>query len=290
MPTVTLGAYKAHTLETGCFRLDGGAMFGVVPKTIWSHTNPADDRNRISLGLRVLLLEGHGRRILVDTGIGHKFPAKLEDIYAVDHSRHTLERSLDALGLEVADITDVVLTHLHFDHAGGGTKKDGDRIVPRLPKARYHVQRRNYENAASPNLREKASYFHENFTPLMEAGVLNLWDGPQSPWPSVSIFTTDGHTHGHQCVRVEDGGQVLYYVADLIPTATHVRVPFVMGYDVEPLRSMAEKAAFLARASDEKAWVCLEHDADVALARPERKGSDFGWGVKVPANAEGVPA
>lgn len=277
MPILNLGAYRAVTLESGTFALDGGAMFGTVPKTIWAKTNPADERNRIRLGLRLLLLEGHDRRILVDTGIGHKFAPKYEDIYAVDHSRWTLESALAAHGIGVDDITDCVLTHLHFDHAGGGTTRDGDHLRPRLPHARYYVQRANYETARAPNLRERASYFPENFAPLMEAGVLTLWDGAQSPWPGVSLWTADGHTRGQQFVRVEGGGQVLYYVADLIPTATHVRIPYVMGYDVEPLRTMDEKAAFLARACDEGAWVCLEHDPDIALARPTRKDPDFAW-------------
>src|SRR2546425_6346104 len=177
MPSLTLGGWSAHTLETGRLRLDGGAMFGSVPKPVWSRTHPADDRNRITLAMRALLLEGEGRRILVDTGIGTKFPPKLVDIYAVDHSEHTLERSLAALGLGVEDVTDVVLTHLHFDHAGGATRGAGGRIVPRLPRARYHVQRKNLDNARRPNPRERASYLPENFEPLIEANVLELWDG-----------------------------------------------------------------------------------------------------------------
>ncbi len=283
MPALDLGPYRACTLESGIFGLDGGAMFGTVPKTLWARTNPADERNRIRLGLRLLLLEGHGRRILVDAGIGHKFTPKYEDIYAVDHSRCTLEGALSARGLTVEDVTDCVLTHLHFDHAGGATKRDGDRLVPRLPRARYYVQRANYENASRPNPRERASYLPENFVPLMEAGVLTLWEGPQSPWPGITTWTAAGHTRGQQFVRVEGGGTVLYFVADLIPTATHVRVPFVMGYDVEPLRTMEEKTAFLERACDEGAWVCLEHDPEVALARPMRKEPDFAWAETVPA-------
>jgi glyoxylase-like metal-dependent hydrolase (beta-lactamase superfamily II) len=283
MPSLTLGDWRAHTLESGFFALDGGAMFGTVPKTIWSRTNPADERNRIRLGLRVLLLEGHGRRILVDAGVGHKFDAKYTDIYGVDHSRHTLEGGLAAHGMGVEDVTDCVLTHLHFDHAGGSTKREGDRLLPRLPRARYYVQRANLDNALRPNLRERASYLPENFAPLQEAGVLELWDGPRSPWPGVSVWTADGHTRGQQFVRIEGGGQVLCYVADLIPTATHVRIPFVMGYDVEPLRTMEEKSAFLARACDEGAWVCLEHDPTVALARPVRKEPDFAWADTVAA-------
>src|SRR5437773_9792696 len=202
MPSLPLGGWSAHTLETGRLRLDGGAMFGSVPKPVWSRTHPADDRNRITLAMRTLLLEGEGRRILVDTGIGTKFPPKLVDIYAVDHSEHTLERSLAALGLGVEDVTDVVLTHLHFDHAGGSTRRDGDRLLPRLPRARYYVQRRNWETALAPNPRERASYMPENFRPLEEALVLTFWDGPGEPWPGFQIFTAEGHTRGQQLVRI----------------------------------------------------------------------------------------
>jgi glyoxylase-like metal-dependent hydrolase (beta-lactamase superfamily II) len=265
-------------------------MFGSVPKTIWGKTNPADERNRIRLAMRLLLIEGEGRRILVDTGIGNKFAPKYEDIYAIDHSRGTLESGLAGLGLALDDITDCVLTHLHFDHAGGATARDGDRLRPRFPRARYYVQRANHDAAREPNLRERASYLPENFAPLMESGVLTLWEGAQSPWPGISLWTADGHTRGQQFVRVEGGGRVLYYVADLIPTASHVRVPYVMGYDVEPLRTMDEKAAFLSRACDEGAWVCLEHDPDIALARPVRKDPDFAWSETVRAESPAAAA
>src|SRR5438093_12434554 len=151
MPSLMLGAWSVHTVETGRLRLDGGSMFGSVPKPVWSKAHPADDRNRITLAMRCLLLEGEGRRILVDVGIGEKFTPKLMDIYGVDHAETTLERSLAALGLGVEDVSDVVLTHLHFDHAGGATALRGGAPAPRLPRAHYYVQRRNWENALRPN-------------------------------------------------------------------------------------------------------------------------------------------
>lgn len=280
-----VGAWQVQVLETGTLRLDGGSMFGSVPKPLWSRTHPADERNRIELAMRVLLLEGHGRRVLVDTGIGDKFSPKLADIYGVDQSRHTLERSLADIGLGVGDVTDVILTHLHFDHAGGATRDAGGTLVPRLPNARYHVQRRNWENAQRPNPRERASYMPENFAPLEAAGVLRLWEGPGEPWPGVEVFTAEGHTRGQQLVRVHGGGTTLYYVADLIPTRSHVRIPFVMGYDVAAIETMAEKRALLERASAENAWVCLEHDPVVALGRPRVADDDFAWADEVPAAA-----
>jgi glyoxylase-like metal-dependent hydrolase (beta-lactamase superfamily II) len=284
MPTLTLGAWRVTTLETGYLWLDGGAMFGSVPKVIWSRAHPADDRNRIRLAARCLLLEGEGRRILVDDGVGDKFPPKLRDIYRVEQDVHTLERSLAALGLGVEDVTDLVLTHLHFDHAGGSTRLQGGVPVPRLPRARVHVQRRNWENAARPNPRERASYLPEDFVPLEQAGLVRLWDGPQRPWPGIETSCADGHTRGQQFVRVSGPEGTLYFVADLIPTASHVRIPFVMGYDVAAIETMQEKRALLERAADEGAWICLEHDPAVALARPRREGEDFAWAETVPAD------
>jgi len=284
MPTLTLGPWTVHTLETGYLWLDGGSMFGSVPKPLWSKAHPADERNRIRLAMRCLLIEGQGRRILVDDGVGDKFAPKLVDIYRVDHAEHTLERSLAALGLGVGDVTDVILTHLHFDHAAGSTRLDGNRLVPALPRARYYVQRRNLENARLPNLRERASYMPENFEPLVEAGVLETWDGARSPWPGFEIITAEGHTRGQQLVRVSGPEGALYFVADLIPTASHVRIPFVMGYDMAAIETMAEKQALLTRAAAEGAWICLEHDPQVALGRPRQEGEDFAWAETVPAH------
>jgi glyoxylase-like metal-dependent hydrolase (beta-lactamase superfamily II) len=286
----TIGPWTLHALETGFLWLDGGAMFGSVPKPLWSRTNPPDERNRIRLAMRCLLLQGEGRTILVDDGAGDKFSPKLADIYRIEHDRLTLETALQALGLETKDITDVVLTHLHFDHAGGSTRRERDRLVPRLPRARYHVQKRNWENALDPNPRERASYLPENFQPLMDAGVLTLWDGPQSPWPGVEIFTAEGHTRGQQLVRVSGAEDTVYFVADLIPTAAHVRIPFVMGYDVAAIETMKEKRELLERATAEHAWICLEHDPEVAFARPVRDGDGFGWAERLTSSGEHVAA
>ena len=283
MPTLTLGAWTAHTLESGQLWLDGGAMFGSVPKTLWARQHAPDERNRIRLAMRCLLLEGHGRRVLVDVGAGDKLSAKLKDIYRIEAAGDTLESSLSALGLGVDDVTDVILTHLHFDHAGGSTESRGGTLVPRLPRARYHVQRTNWDNAHQPNPRERASYMGENYDPLMDAGVLRLWDGPQQPWPGLSLFTADGHTRGQQLVRAEGGGETLYFVADLIPTRSHVRIPFVMGYDMAAIETMQEKRKLLAAAAAEGAWVCLEHDPEIALARPRAEADDFAWAETVPA-------
>ncbi len=289
MAPLSIGDWKVHPLETGFLWLDGGAMFGSVPRPLWSRHHPPDERNRIRLATRCLLLEGRGRRVMVDDGVGDKFPPKLADIYRVEHQEQSLERSLGALGLSVADVTDVVLTHLHFDHAGGSTVRIGDRLRPRFPRARYYVQRRNLENARRPNPRERASYLEENFEPLVEAGVLTTWEGAQAPWPGIEVFTAEGHTRGQQLLRISGPEGTLYFVADLIPTATHVRIPYVMGYDVAAIETMEEKRSLLARASGEGAWICLEHDPGVAWGRPQAEGDDFGWAATVAVGAEAPP-
>ena len=271
-----------HTLEAGALWLDGGAMFGSVPKPLWSRTNPPDERNRIRLAMRCLLLVGHGRRVLVDVGLGTKPDAKFRDIFRVEDGP-ALADSLAAAGFGPGDVTDVVLTHLHFDHAGGATVRDGDDLRPGFPLARHHVQRRNWENAHAPNPRERASYLRENFDPLERAGVLDFWQGETRPWPGVSLVTAEGHTRGQQLVRIEGGGRVVYFVADLVPTAAHVRIPYVMGYDIAAIETMAEKQSLLGRAVDEGAWIALEHDPEIALARPAREGADFAWSERVSA-------
>ena len=279
----TIGRWNVHAIETGFFWLDGGSMFGSVPKPLWSKLQPPDERNRIRLAMRCMLLVGSDRCVLVADGIGDKFPPRLAEIYRIETPAPTLEHSLATLGLAVEDVTDVVLTHLHFDHAAGSTRLEGGRLMPRLPRARYHVQRRNLDNARTPNPRERASYLPENFEPLAEAGVLELWDGPGQPWPGVEIITTDGHTRGQQLVRVHGPEGAIYFVADLIPTASHVRIPFVMGYDMAAIETMAEKRELLGRAAAEGGWIMLEHDPVVAFAKPAADGDDFGWSETLPA-------
>jgi glyoxylase-like metal-dependent hydrolase (beta-lactamase superfamily II) len=284
MTTLTLGEWTLHTVEAGFLWLDGGSMFGSVPKPLWSRTNPADERNRIRLAMRCVLLRGHGRTVLVDVGLGDKLPDKLRDIYRVE-PEPSLEHSLSALGVRPADVTDVILTHLHFDHAGGSTRRGANGLEPTFPSARWYLQRRNWDNAHAPNPRERASYMPENYDALETAGVLTLWDGPAQPWPGIETMTTHGHTRGQQVVRVEGGGQVAYFVADLIPTAAHVRIPYVMGYDMAAIETMEEKRVLLSRAAQERAWIVLDHDPDTALARPVADGDDFTWAERVPAAA-----
>ena len=263
---MTLAGYQIDLVEAGRLRLDGGAMFGIVPRPLWERRIAPDSRNRIPLAMRCLLLRGHGRTILVDTGLGHKADAKFRDIYGVDHEHSTLEGSLAALGVAPSDVTDVVLTHLHFDHVGGATRRtDGGDLALTFPEAAHHVQRAHWA-WAKESPREGASFLAENLDPLEASGQLALRDGDDAPFPDVSLHVVDGHTRGQQLVRVTDGERSVLHAADLVPTAAHVPLLWVMAYDVEPLATVAEKERLLRRAARERWTLVFEHDPETATA------------------------
>lgn len=255
-----LGAFDLDPLTDGSFRLDGGAMFGVVPKPLWARRARPDRLNRITLGLNPLLIRGAGRTILVDTGIGAKDDRKFRGMFAVRQPQGLLT-ALAALGLAPADIDTVVLTHLHFDHAGGSTVRERDgRIVPTFPRARYLAQRGEWEDATHPSERTRASYLPPNFVPLQEEGRLDLLDGDAEVVPGVRVLVTGGHTHHHQVVRIESAGRTAIYWGDLIPTTAHVDLPYIMGYDLDPLQTLRKKKELVPRAVEE-GWLCFwEHD------------------------------
>ena len=283
--SLQIGPYRVRALPTGIFGLDGGAMFGTVPKVLWEKTNPPDDHNRIQMEARVLFLDGgKGSRILVDCGIGGDFTAKygeklgpkFAEMYAVQGDSVAVEKGLKDLGLSLEDIDHVVLTHLHFDHAGGSTRARDGRLVPTFPKARYYVQKANLETARAPNLREKASYFAANFQPLLDAGVLTLLDGAvEDLLPGLSVRVTNGHTQGQQTVHVSDGKTTMVYCGDLIPTSTHVRLPWIMGYDLNPLLLIEEKRELLTPAAAGEWYLFFEHDPYMDAARVESVKGDF---------------
>ncbi len=278
-----IGSYKLRSIETGEFALDGGAMFGVVPRTLWERVAPPDDRNRVQLALRALLLEeiDGPARILVDTGIGTKWAPKLADIYGVDHGKLSVERSLQDHGLTTGDITDVLLTHLHFDHAGGATTRRGDEVVPTYENARYWVQRRNLEWARNPTEKDRASYLAENFEPLVEHGVLELLEGP-GPWrPGIELILSDGHTTAMQLPLVSGPEGALVYCADLIPTAAHMAVPWVMAYDNQPLVTIEEKKELLGRGLDGDWLFFFEHDIHGPAARVQHTNKGYSVGERV---------
>lgn len=258
------GFYRVRTLLWGYFGLDGGAMFGVVPKTLWERTNPADERNRIELALRGLLIEGEGVRALVDCGTGGKMGEKLKDIYKIREAEGGAAGVLGAVGLRPEDVTHVFITHLHFDHAGGSTIREGEEIRPTFPKARYFVQRRHLEWAREPSVRDRASFFREDFEPLAEKGLLVALEGSCEVLPGIFVEATDGHTPGLQVVRVRTRKGFVVYPSDIIPTSSHIPAPYVMGYDLQPLVTVREKTEVLERAAREGDVVVFEHDPKVA--------------------------
>lgn len=279
-----IGPYEICPIPTGGFGLDGGAMFGTVPKVLWEKTNPADDKNRIQMEARGLLLKSPGNNILIDCGNGGDFVAKYGEklggkfieMYNIDNQGPSLERSLKAHGLKAEDIHHVILTHLHFDHAGGATVEKDHQLVPAFPKAKYYVQKSNLETASHPNLRERASYFPANYEPLLEAGVLTLLEGPQENLlPGISTLISNGHTQGQQLVKITDGATTLLYCGDVVPTSSHVKVPWLMGYDLHPLVLMEEKQKYLAQAAEHSWYLFFEHDPYCDSARIEKKGPDF---------------
>ncbi|MBS1518496.1 MAG: MBL fold metallo-hydrolase [Bacteroidetes bacterium] len=256
-----IGDYEIHPVQTGLFKLDGGAMFGVVPKNLWQKTNPADEQNRIDMCTRALLLDNGKRKILVDTGIGYKLSEKVNKIYDVDFSNYTLENSLSELGLKKSDITDVILTHLHFDHAGGNTEyNENKEPVPAFPNAVYYVQKKHYEWAMNPTERDRASFFPENYKPLENAGVLNFTEGEHKFDDHITLLPVNGHTNHMQLVKISDDENTLLYLADLIPTAGHIQAPYIMGYDLFPLTTLEEKHKFLTDITENDITIFFEHD------------------------------
>ena len=261
--TLRVGALELVPLLDGFFRLDGGAMFGVVPKPLWERRAPADARNRIRLAARPLLVRGD-RTLLIDAGIGDKMDDKSVEIYAIDRSRH-LDHALADAGLAAHDIDIVLASHLHFDHAGGFTVRDGQgRAVPRFPRARYVVRTAEWDDATHPHERNRASYLQENFVPLAEAGVLDLMPGDGAVMPGVRVVRTGGHTMHHQIVLIESDGRTAVFAADLIPTAAHIDEPWIMGYDLYPMETLAFKRRFIREAIEREYLIVFEHDPEVA--------------------------
>jgi glyoxylase-like metal-dependent hydrolase (beta-lactamase superfamily II) len=271
---IELGDVRVHVVKDGSFALDGGAMFGVVPRVIWEKAHRADERNRIRLGLNVALIETAGRRILVDTGIGDKWSEKEREIYAVDRSTNLLG-SLAGLGVEPADVDTVINTHLHFDHAGGNTRLEEGRVVPTFPKARYVVQLGEWEDATHPHERSRASYIEANYVPLAESRQLEAVQGEVEVAPGVRVVPVGGHTAYHQMVIVEGGGRTLVIPTDLIPTASHLPLAYVMGYDLFPLGTLEAKRRLLRKVVDEDWFVLFYHDPQVALGRVRQEKDRF---------------
>jgi methylmalonyl-CoA epimerase len=262
----TVGDLELISLYDGFFRLDGGSMFGVVPKTLWETRAAADDRNRITLAMRPLVVRGV-RTMLIDAGLGDKHDATFDERYGVERARH-LDHALSEAGLSPQDIDLVLATHLHFDHAGGFTVRDNSgRLRPRFPRARYVVRRGEWEDATHPHDRNRASYLADDFAPLAEAGVLALVDDDQTIMPGVKVQRTGGHTMHHQMVWIESGGQSAAYVADLMPTTAHLPDAWITGFDLYPMETLAAKKAFVQEALARDTLVLFEHDPVTAAGR-----------------------
>jgi len=251
---------KISTINTGFFKLDGGAMFGVVPKSIWNRLNPADDRNMCNWAMRCMLIEVGDRKVLIDTGIGNKQSEKFYSYYYLN-GEDSLIGSLNAKGLKADDITDVILTHLHFDHVGGAVRHNEDgALVPAFKNATYHLTKKHWDHACSPNPREKASFLQENFMPLQEHGVLRFTEKNEEIAPGIWAEVVSGHTVEMICPKIETPDGILLYAADLFPSAAHVPVNYVMGYDIEPLVTMQERNRINEMAVSEDWSLFLEHD------------------------------
>lgn len=271
---IRLGDYKLYLVSDGLFSLDGGAMFGVVPKVLWQKSITPDDLNRIRLGLNCLLIVTSKSTLLVDTGIGEKLDPKFENIYAISKSTSLL-KSLEAIGIASDEIDIVINTHLHFDHAGGNTRESSGEVTCTFPKAKYIIQRGEWEDALNPNDRTKGSYLEENLLPIEESGQLQLIDGSCEIEKGVRTYVTGGHTPHHQAVFVEVGDGVALYLGDLIPTSHHLKIPWVMGYDLYPLDTIKVKKKLLDRALKEKWVLIFEHDPDVGMGYLHEDGADF---------------
>jgi len=259
----SVGDLELVSLSDGFIRLDGGAMFGVVPRTLWETRLPPDDRNRIPLGMRPLLVRGD-QTVLIDAGCGDKMDAKSADIYGLERAYH-LDHSLAEAGVSPEEIDIVVASHLHFDHVGGFTARSGDgRIVPRFPRARYIAHRQEWGDATHPQERNRASYLAENFVPLQDAGVLTLVEDGAEIAPGVRYRRSGGHTAHHQVVMIESGGRAAVFAADMYPTSVHVPDPWVMGYDLYPMDTLAFKRAFAREAVDREYLIFFEHDPSLA--------------------------
>lgn len=280
---------KLHTINTGLFKLDGGAMFGVVPKQLWQRLNPPDETNKCTWAMRCLLIEVDDRKILVDTGIGNKQDEKFRSHFQ-PHGEDSLLHSLQQVGYTAADITDVFLTHLHFDHSGAAISRQEDgKLVPTFPNATYWSNKQHYDWALHPNPREKASFLKENFVPLQEDGVLKFLEpGIPDQWNNwisgIDYQLVYGHTEAMMLLKIPFKGTHLIYCADLIPSSYHIGLPYVMSYDIRPLKTMEEKTRLLQEAIDQNYLLYFEHDPEVEcgyVKKNERGRIVLGQGLQL---------
>lgn len=257
---MNIGGYKLYSIETSRFSLDGGAMFGIIPKPIWEKETPADSLNRINMVTRSLLLIGHDRKIIVDTGNGDKWQDKFKSIYNIDTETVNLNTSLAKYNFTVEDITDVFCTHMHFDHIGGNTKFYNGKLVPVFPNATYWVQKENWDLANSPSEKDQGSFMEADWSVLAENGMVQLVNGEDQFLPEINLELSHGHTLGMMLPKIQDSSKTIVYMADLIPMATHLPIPWVMAYDIHPALTVKEKQKLLPKALAENWILFFEHD------------------------------
>lgn len=267
-----LGRLTVHEVRDGTIALDGGAMFGVVPRPLWERYCPADARNRVTLAVRCMLVVDGNRRILVDDGIGTRWEGRERDLYGISHDGAGIDAQLARAGLTRDDITDVVLTHLHFDHAGGTVRNEAGQLRLGFPKATYHLQRRHWKWAHQATDKDRGSFRPDDFALLEKSGQLHLLEGGTELHPGVTLFVSEGHTVGLQLVRLEAGEQTIVFCGDLIPTTAHLKPSWMSAYDLYPLTVIEEKKQLLAQAVEEGWYLFFEHDPAIALCSVKDDG------------------
>mgnify|MGYP001449469508 FL=1 len=270
-----IGDYDLYSIETSEFSLDGGAMFGIIPKPIWEREAPSDALNRIDMVTRSLLLCSDEKKILIDTGNGTKWEEKYRDIYNIDTSRYNIENSLTKYGFSADDITDIINTHLHFDHAGGNTKIDDGSIVPTFPNAKYWVTKEHWELANHPSQKDSGSFIEHDWKVLAENGMIETVNGNEPFIKGIDSYITQGHTAGLLHPMISDGTKTLFYGADIFPLAAHISIPWVMAYDVQPVVTMKEKEILLPKMQDEEWILFLEHDPNIQACTVHQDGKHF---------------
>jgi glyoxylase-like metal-dependent hydrolase (beta-lactamase superfamily II) len=271
---VRFGDLEFTLVSDGGFRLDGGAMFGVVPKPLWEKKIPGDERNRIQLGMNCLLVRTAGKTVLIETGAGDKLDAKLRGIYAIEEGPRLLDR-LAAHGVTPDRVDIVVDTHLHFDHCGWNTRIVNGKAVPTFPNAKYFVQRGEFEHAKAPNERDRASYMPDNFMPVEAAGQFELLDGDRVIAPGIELIRVPGHNADMQCVRLSGGGKSAFCFVDLVPTTAHLPFPWIMGYDLYPMQTLANKKKWIPEIAASGALVIFAHDFNVPAAYLRQHENQF---------------
>ena len=270
-----IAGYELYSIETSRFGLDGGTMFGIIPKAMWEKEAPSDQNNRIEMVTRSLLLVGHDRKIIIDTGNGDKWNDKFKSIYNIDTESISLWKSLDKYGFTPSDITDVFCTHLHFDHIGGNTTFDNGKLIPVFHNATYWMQNENWELANSPSERDQGSFMEADWSVLAENGMIKLVDGKEPFLPNIEIELSYGHTIGMMLPKLTDGSETILYMADLVPMAAHIPLPWIMGYDIHSALTLNEKSKLMPKVVEQNWTIFFEHDPTHQACKVGYDGKHF---------------